>query len=1217
LLKTLLARFLARLVCVGVWASGSLAQPTDSSLPSVNREREHGGQVVFVRPVSNGGPIVSVDYQGGVFLWDPLSLRQISTQRRVPFPVKSATVVDPATLLVVGSGDQDFVALISLRTLTAAKVLGRIGGEVQSLSDSLGDRRVRVVIASDQWIRVREIDSSGAFQTVLDLPRLNSTAVTISADGRLVAVATQAKELSLIEADTGRVIWTRQTEAMVTSLSVGTDAGVVLGGYDNVISFTLKSIDQYSIESGKTLRRILVEPCSVFQVELIDRDRGMAICGPSALDGLVNLSKRILPSFVTWRLTDERSTPRFTAIPGALPGASAYLPFRAGVSLDPSTDTLIASGGNGSLVGLKLHGTVQPTRVERLAPAPGVVQRLAIDAVSRRIIAVTRIAAPRRNVVAKSDDWPEVAKSALSEALPSGSFTEEELNAGLDLDIARQSPRLRNSLTSWDADAGTVDFSTRSSLGMVQDVAGAASSSKGSVSIAEVLSVSTSNPVETTVFAVSLLPTGEISKVHNRRLFSINSATGLLQEGIRRPKTEITDFAPGVCPSALQTVNVRLSGNGDVLLVACPAVRAGTISVQEDLRRPLFDLLTHWLGTAHGFPSKRVSIIGMPSQIELSADGSKAAVISSTTPKADRVGPTAFDSEYALTVVDLAHGEVVGRIDRIPEPSLGTAIAFASDGRKIYLSLESRVYAYTQGASGLVDVALPTGTTGSANISSIAVDDAAELLAVSRHDGTTKVFRLSDHLLVGAMSHPGETLTELRFDAAAKGRIVGAAVSGGLIAFDYLQPDRLADLLSYDDGEWIAVTPEGTFAGSVGGELGVSVTDGQRAVAIDQLYDAYFRPDMLRRRLAGDRNAIPAPDAIRRGLSVPPPSADAQPGTISTDSATLDITVKDTGGGIGGMRVFHNGKLVRDLGSDEMRRAAERINSSGKVAYRLSLSLPMATGLNDFTVTALNAERSAQSRFSKVSVERPGPSTTPRKAYVLAVGTNEFDHTGFPRLTLAEKSARSVGEKLVATMSALVGAKNVIYLDLVGADSRYESFEAALRYLERVVRPDDLVSIVVTTHGKVLPSGELLAILKDTRSDNAGAMPASRLVSSINRIPALTQILVLDICHAGVVSEQVAEVYQQRFAVFAGSAGIHVLASTSAEEPALAAFNGTTVFSHFLLKALGASRADRAPARSLKRIADAVKRDVASTAARFSFNQVPTTYSFGRDLLLP
>jgi len=94
-------------------------------------------------------------------------------------------------------------------------------------------------------------------------------------------------------------------------------------------------------------------------------------------------------------------------------------------------------------------------------------------------------------------------------------------------------------------------------------------------------------------------------------------------------------------------------------------------------------------------------------------------------------------------------------------------------------------------------------------------------------------------------------------------------------------------------------------------------------------------------------------------------------------------------------------------------------------------------------------------------------------------------------------------------------------------------------------------------------------------------------------------------------------IYQDRFAVFAGRARIHVLASTSAEEPALGAFNGTTPFAHYLIEGLQQRSAPTTATRSLRSVANIAKDQVMAIAAKFGFNQVPTIYSFGKDLRFP
>ena len=60
------------------------------------------------------------------------------------------------------------------------------------------------------------------------------------------------------------------------------------------------------------------------------------------------------------------------------------------------------------------------------------------------------------------------------------------------------------------------------------------------------------------------------------------------------------------------------------------------------------------------------------------------------------------------------------------------------------------------------------------------------------------------------------------------------------------------------DGEWIAWTPEGYFAASSRGsrQIGYSVNQGldrtATFVSVDQLYDRFYRPDLVYAKLHGD-----------------------------------------------------------------------------------------------------------------------------------------------------------------------------------------------------------------------------------------------------------------------------------------------------------------------------------------------------------------------------
>ena len=118
------------------------------------------------------------------------------------------------------------------------------------------------------------------------------------------------------------------------------------------------------------------------------------------------------------------------------------------------------------------------------------------------------------------------------------------------------------------------------------------------------------------------------------------------------------------------------------------------------------------------------------------------------------------------------------------------------------------------------------------------------------------------------------------------------------------------------DGAWVAWTPEGFFAASdnghgarlVGYSLNQGVTTLAHYVAVDQLYERFYRPDLLVAKLYGDpAHLLQQPGALLDvdtvlPQSLPPQVAIAQPTPdLTTAQREVDVQVRltDQGGGLG------------------------------------------------------------------------------------------------------------------------------------------------------------------------------------------------------------------------------------------------------------------------------------------------------------------------------
>jgi UDP-N-acetylmuramate-alanine ligase len=114
-----------------------------------------------------------------------------------------------------------------------------------------------------------------------------------------------------------------------------------------------------------------------------------------------------------------------------------------------------------------------------------------------------------------------------------------------------------------------------------------------------------------------------------------------------------------------------------------------------------------------------------------------------------------------------------------------------------------------------------------------------------------------------------------------------------------------------------------------------------------------------------------------------------------------------------------------------------------------------------------------------------------------------------------------VGASIRRRLDSLVGPEQVVVIDLIGAPTRSPDVEAGLRLLEQQMQPDDVVAMVVTTHGQTTHSGELFVVLQDLTADGTRSLTATRLSAAMNRMTALSQVLVLDTCRAGLLNEQI------------------------------------------------------------------------------------------------
>lgn len=348
-----------------------------------------------------------------------------------------------------------------------------------------------------------------------------------------------------------------------------------------------------------------------------------------------------------------------------------------------------------------------------------------------------------------------------------------------------------------------------------------------------------------------------------------------------------------------------------------------------------------------------------------------------------------------------------------------------------------------------------------------------------------------------------------------------------------------ASLLEYEDGEWAAISPGGAYAGSweVGERLGFVFPGNLENYRFEQFAATHHRPELLRRRLAGERADVDAKLAR-------PPTLEITRSAALGSRARLDVRYASPGR-VDVLRVFAEG-------------VASETAAVCRPEGSISLELPLPfTGNNRVSVTAFDA--SGRSSLPAVSDLRNDAAGERPDIWVVAVGVSRYPHLPERmQLGFADDDARALADKL-AGMAGPRGFYAAAHVDLLtDAQATPEATARALAGLSRM-RPSDVAVVFFAGHGfkagagndMVFATSAVHVIERDGRREVAkdGTVAWSDLAKALER--ARGRVLVaIDACHSGHVTRELTVPNDSHAAALSarGSAGVIVFAAAKGRQ---------------------------------------------------------------------
>jgi WD40 repeat protein len=501
-------------------------------------------------------------------------------------------------------------------------------------------------------------------------------------------------------------------------------------------------------------------------------------------------------------------------------------------------------------------------------------------------------------------------------------------------------------------------------------------------------------------------------------------------------------------------------------------------------------------------------------------------------------------------------------------------------------------------------------------VNSISFSSDGSLIASGNDDKTIKISDVSTGEIIKILEGHQLPVISVNFLPIPNRKyLVSSSEDGTVRLWNVETGKEIAMFVSFTDGEWVTITPEGYYDASANGDKYLNVRIGNRVYGIESYRETFFRPDLVKLALSGQE----LKDFKTLADIKLPPQVEILNAPSSAQQEEIDITVKltDQGGGIGDVRLYLNETAVLVDGARGMKKISQ--DKTQTRSYRIKL----VGGANVIKAVAFNADNSMQSNAAMHTVVANLKLKKP-SMYVLAIGINEFKN---PKLELryAVADAKLFVEALKESAKELF-EKIEVRLLTTKEETTKESIKAALEGM-RGISPEDVFVFYVASHG-IAEEGEYFLLTSNVGSVSTNrlredALTQAELKEMIANVGSTKKFIALDACNSGKLGEelQVAMLARTRgmseetaIKILSRAVGSMILSASTTQQEALEGYEGHGLFTFVLAEGLrGKADKDRDGVIRTVELSDYVDLKVPEIAERvFKRAQYPTATPSGQ-----